>query len=60
MDEHIPVLSTDLIKKLDSLFPLGVPALGTSEQELWFKFGQRSVVEYLKTLEAQQSENILE
>jgi hypothetical protein len=41
------MLSADLIKELDKAYPDQCPSLSLSEREVWFKAGQRSVVNSL-------------
>ena len=43
----IPIIREDLIKYLSSLFPDKCPDLKDSEREIYFKSGQRSVVNHL-------------
>ena len=44
----LPALSQDLINKLDKLFPDKGPLLTDTEREVWYKVGQRSVINYLQ------------
>ena len=44
----LPALSQDLINKLDKLFPDKCPLLTDPEREVWYKVGQRSVINYLQ------------
>jgi hypothetical protein len=44
----LPALSQDLINKLDKLFPDKCPLLTDSDREVWYKVGQRSVINYLQ------------
>ena len=50
MNEEIvlPALSQELINKLDKLFPDKCPLLTDSDLEVWYKVGQRSVINYLQ------------
>jgi len=51
MNDHeivLPALSQDLINKLDKLFPDKCPLLTDTEREVWYKVGQRSVINYLQ------------
>lgn len=59
---HLAVSSRALIDQLDRLYPTGVPPLDITDREVWFKFGQRSVVDLLKTLvrESDERGNVLE
>ena len=44
----LPALSQELINKLDKLFPDKCPLLTDTEREVWYKVGQRSVINYLQ------------
>jgi hypothetical protein len=44
---EIPVLSEDLISALNKMFPLKNPPIDTPDRLIWFKAGQRQVVEML-------------
>ena len=44
----LPALSQELINKLDKLFPDKCPLLTDPEREVWYKVGQRSVINYLQ------------
>ena len=44
----LPALSKSLIEKLDKLFPDKCPLLTDSDREIWYKVGQRSVINYLQ------------
>ena len=44
----LPALSQELINKLDKLFPDKCPLLTDLEREVWYKVGQRSVINYLQ------------
>jgi hypothetical protein len=39
--------STDLIEDLDKVFPRKHPSLSDTDREVWYKAGQRSVVDLL-------------
>lgn len=43
-----PIISKEVIGYLDDIFPDKCPDLKMSEKEVWFKAGQRSVVNHLK------------
>lgn len=45
----LPIKTTDLIKELDKLFPMQNPNPGENIQNIMFKAGQRSVIEFLKS-----------
>ena len=56
----LPALSQDLINKLDKLFPDKCPLLTDSDRDVWFKVGQRSVINYLQqTYDEQLQDNIV-
>ena len=55
-DYTLPLKTDDLIKDLDKLFPDKCADINESERQIFFKSGQRSVVEFLKS---KQSNNIL-
>ena len=41
--------STDLIGDLDKVFPRRHPSLEDTDREIWYKAGQRSVVDLLQS-----------
>ena len=47
--DNLPVYSSDLVKKLDQMYPSKCPDLTTPDREIWFKAGQRAVVDFLLT-----------
>ena len=53
-------VNKELILHLDQLFPNKVPDITENERHIWFKAGQASVVAYLKQLEEDQNNNILD
>ena len=53
-------VNKELILHLDQLFPNKVPDITENERQIWFKAGQASVVAYLKQLEQEQNNNILD
>ena len=54
-----PVLSDELIKALDSHFPQRHPDLSFTDREVWYKAGQRAVVDYLIEQQKRQKETML-
>jgi hypothetical protein len=56
---NVPDLSSSLIKKLDELYPKRFPDLSWSDREIWFKSGQRNVVDFLQRVYDEQNETIL-
>jgi len=52
----IPMYSIDLVAELDKVYPARPPNLEDSERLIWFKAGQRSVVEALNSSIKEQEE----
>jgi hypothetical protein len=52
----LPALSKDLIDKLDKLYPDKCPQLTDDDRMVWFKTGQRSVINYLRQIYDEQIE----
>ena len=63
MNDHeivLPALSKDLIDKLDKLYPDKCPLLTDDDRMVWFKVGQRSVINYLQQIyDEQLQDNIV-
>ena len=62
MNEEIVLhaLSKDLIDKLDKLYPDKCPLLTDDDRMVWFKVGQRSVINYLQQIyDEQLQDNII-
>jgi|TARA_R100000353_G_scaffold73739_2_gene56343 hypothetical protein len=56
----LPALSKDLIDKLDKLYPDKCPLLTDDDRMIWFKSGQRSVINYLQQIyDEQLQDNII-
>lgn len=49
-DIVLPLTVTDLIKLLNEVYPEKSPSLGESEKQLYFRGGQRDVVNFVNTL----------
>ena len=58
MDE-LPITVEELLEKLNEVYPSEPESLKDSDREVWFKAGQRSVVDFLLLLKARGDENIL-
>jgi hypothetical protein len=58
--EATPVVLPELTEWLDKQFPIQTPALTDTEREIFFKVGQRSVVDHLMSILKEQSDTILE
>ena len=52
-----PRISEEIIKYLDELFPDKCPTLENNDKQVWFKSGQRSVVNHLIKEKSVQEEN---
>ena len=55
----LPVITDELINSLDSVFPNRHPDLSLSDREVWYRAGQRSVVDYLIEQQLRQKETML-
>ena len=54
---RIPIISDDFIKNLDSIFPDRCADLQDTEKQVFYKSGQRSVVNHLIKEKKLQEEN---
>ena len=59
MDNKLPVITDELIYSLDSIFPNRHPDLSLSDREVWYRAGQRYVVDYLIEQQKRQKETML-
>tara|TARA_R100000458_G_scaffold36145_1_gene33582 strand:- start:343 stop:537 length:195 start_codon:yes stop_codon:yes gene_type:complete len=55
----LPVITDELINSLDSVFPNKHPDLSLSDREIWYRAGQRFVVDYLIEQQLRQKETML-
>jgi len=55
----LPVITDELINSLDSVFPNKHPDLSLSDREVWYRAGQRFVVDYLIEQQLRQKETML-
>ena len=55
----LPLITDELIQGLDNLYPHRHPDLSLSDREIWFKAGQRFVVDYLIEQQARQKDTML-
>ena len=55
----LPLITDDLIQGLDNLYPQRHPDLALSDREIWYRAGQRSVVDYLIEQQKRQRETML-
>ena len=54
-----PFLTKELLQALESHYPQRHPDLSLSDREIWFRAGQRSVVDFLIEHQNRQKENML-
>jgi len=55
----LPPIDDDLIQALDNVFPNRHPDLSLSDREVWYKAGQRFVVDWLVEQQKRQNETML-
>ena len=55
----LPPITNELIAGLDAAFPQRHPDLSLSDREIWYKAGQRFVVDYLIEEQKRQEESML-
>ena len=53
------LLTEELVSEIAELFPIHIPLLSDSDRQVWYKAGQCSVVEVLKSKLADVSDNPL-
>lgn len=53
------LISPELLKELDALYPDRCPDPDDTERMVWVKVGERRVVNFLKSAFAESTENIL-
>ena len=56
----LPPITNELIAGLDAAFPPRHPDLSLSDREIWYKAGQRFVVDYLIEQQKRQQETMLD
>ena len=57
--EGIPTIPNALLKALDEMFPDQSPRLDDTDRMVWFRAGQRAVVDFLVEQHKRQNETIL-
>ena len=57
--ERKPEISKEVVDWLDRSFPLVSPKLTESEREIFYRVGQRAVVDHLIALFNEQNDNLL-
>ena len=55
----LPVITDELIDALSQVFPNRHPDLSLSDREVWYRAGQRYVVDFLIEQQARQKETML-
>ena len=55
-NRNLPPITDELINGLDSVFPQRHPDLSLSDREIWYKAGQRYVVDFLIEQQLRQKE----
>jgi len=55
----LPPITDDLIQGLDEVFPNRHPDLSLSDREIWYRAGQRYVVDYLIEQQKRHRETML-
>ena len=55
----LPVITDELIEALDQVFPNRHPDLSLTDREVWYRAGERSVVNYLIEQQKRQKETML-
>ena len=55
----LPLITDDLIQGLDNLYPQRHPDLSLSDRDIWYRSGQRSVVDYLIEQQKRQRDTML-
>ncbi len=59
MDNNFPIVSSELIKALDEVFPPKEFEPKDALRDMDYYFGQRNIVNFLRAKNAEQNENIL-
>ena len=59
MDEPFPIVSSELVKRLNEVFPPKEFSPKDELRQMDYYFGQRNIVNYLRAKNAEQNENIL-
>lgn len=57
--EQLPTYSVDLIKELNKLYPITTPLLTDTDREIFYKAGQRALIDKLIVLTKDDSEDNL-
>lgn len=46
-EDTFPPIPANLLQVLEALYPLSQPDIEATERSIWFKYGQRSVINHL-------------
>ena len=57
--EKLPVITDEMIFALDQIFPNRHPDLSLSDREVWYRAGQRYVVDFLIEQQKRQNDTML-
>ena len=57
--EKNPSISSELVGWLDAMFPVSLPALEDSDRKIFYRVGQRAVVDHIISLYNEQNETML-
>tara|TARA_Y100001963_G_C6590308_1_gene357642 strand:+ start:187 stop:375 length:189 start_codon:yes stop_codon:yes gene_type:complete len=57
--DKFPVVSSELIKELDEIFPPKDFTTKDNLRDMDYHFGERNIINFLRAKHAEQSENIL-
>ena len=57
--EKLPVITDEMIFALDQIFPNRHPDLSLSDREVWYRAGQRYVVDFLIEQQKRQKDTML-
>ena len=59
MDKPFPIVSSELVSRLDEIFPPKEFSPKDDLRDMDYYFGQRNIVNFLRAKNAEQTENIL-
>ncbi len=57
--DSFPLVSSELVKKLDEIFPVKEFSPKDGLRDMDYYYGQRNIVNFLRAKNAEQNENIL-
>lgn len=57
--DKFPIVSSELIKELDEIFPPKDFTTKDNLRDMDYHFGERNIINFLRSKHAEQSENIL-